>query len=219
MTRRRPRANMALTELVALAALACVPAGGAAAAGELPWNDNRPLVWADFRGPVPHAAPHEHVAMTAAALRWHYAYSLERSGGACAYRITEIRIEALFDPASSWVKPDHRRNNVLAHEQGHFDLTEVHRRMFEAASRAFQQDVRPCRGRNSRKVARFVEGDIAATLGELYERTWDNLERVQNLYDAQTRHGMNAGAQQDWLARIAAALGGAGWNDLGFEAL
>ena len=187
----------------------------ASAADAFAWNAHRPLRWDDFEGSVPKAAPHENVAVTAASLRWSYSYSLEWTRGSCLYRITKIEADALFDPRASWARPDGRTSAVLAHEQGHFDIAEMHKRMFDEASRPFLNARATCKGRDKRSIAKFVERDIDTTLGKLYERIWKNQIRVQEIYDAETRHGMDAAAQQGWLEKIAAGLRGRRWGELG----
>jgi hypothetical protein len=116
------------------------------------------------------------------------------------------------------VRPENRTDAVLAHEQGHFDIAEIHKRMFATASRRYLDADAPCRGRTRRDVVRFVERDIAATLGRLYERVWQNQMRLQARYDEETAHGMNAAGQSSWLRTIAAGLRGSNWPQLGFKA-
>jgi hypothetical protein len=199
----------------ASAALFMAIACPAKAGDEFVWNAERPLRWQDFAGPVPKHAPHANVAVTAASLRWSYSYSLEWSQSACVYRITSIHTDALFDPHVSWVRPDGRTAAVLAHEQGHFDIAEIHKRMFEVASQPYLGARAACKGRDKRSVAKFVEHDIDAKLGKIYERIWTNQNRVQATYDTETAHGMNAAVQKDWLVKIAAGLRGRGWDELG----
>jgi hypothetical protein len=202
----------------AAALLAALLLGGARsepAPREILWSAKRPLRWDDFVGRVPKSAPAKNVAMTAASLRFGYGYSLEWSRNECAYRITSLTIDALFDPRASWVRSGSRTAAVLAHEQGHFDIAEIHKLMFEAASRPFVDKRAACRGRDKKSISKNVEHDIDATLGKLYQRIWTNQVRVQNAYDGETAHGLNASAQKTWLAKIAAALKGRGWGELG----
>lgn len=204
--------------LAALALLGAAPAASrVAAADEIAWSPDRALRWADFQGSVPDSAAPENAATTASVMRWSYAYAVERSGDVCVYQLTSIESTASFDSAASWVRPEHRTADVLAHEQGHFDLTEIHKLMFDEASRSLLGTSGPCRGRNGKRIARSVERDIADTLGRVYEKIWSNHERVQNAYDSETAHGMNEIAQQTWRARIAAGLRGRGWEALGFD--
>jgi hypothetical protein len=215
----RSKPNAATLAIAASVILATAPAGRGvlAATDEISWNAQRRLSWDDFRGPVPRGRASADAAMTAASLRWSYAYTIERSGGVCVYEITKIETAATFDPAASWVEPDHRTADVLAHEQGHFDLTEVHKLMFDERSRGLLGTSGPCRGRNTRAIAKSVERDIAGTLGKIYDDIWSNHERVQAAYDAETEHSMNSAAQKSWLEKIAAALRGQGWDALGFD--
>ena len=191
----------------------CAVAGAASAAGaacaqEIRWSAERPLTWADFKGPVARGTASVNVAMTAASLSWSYDYEYERSGTSCTYRITDIRAFAEFHPDQSWVRPGNERPAVLAHEQGHFDIAQIHKITFERQARPFAGVARPCEGRNERSISSFIEREIARRVGSIYEQVWREHTRMQDTYDADTNHGMNAAAQREWLDRIAARLRG-----------
>jgi hypothetical protein len=181
-----------------------------AAAGAITWSADRPLQWSDFAGPVNPTAPFDTVAMTAASLNWTYSYQLERSSRRCVFRITEITTEALFHPEDSWARPEHRTAVVLEHEQGHFDLTHVHKLMLDREATALVGDERSCGRRAS--TAADVESRVAEAIRPLRERIWRDLQRVQAEYDASTRHGILVDAQRQWTARIREALRRGRWE-------
>ena len=56
---------------------------------------------------------------------------------------------------------------VLNHEQGHFDLTEIHRRRFDQRARRWIGSGGSCRGDTERARATFLEAEIQ---GKLLER-------------------------------------------------
>lgn len=200
-----------LVRACALLLVAClIP--GAAAAREVIWSAARPLTWADFTGPVARAAAPDNVAVTTASLVWTYEYDVQRSGGRCAYRILDIRSEAVFDGTRSWVRPGHRTAAVLAHEQGHFDITQIHKLAFERAVRDLIGTSDPCRGRSMRRASAEAQTAIAGIVKPIYERIWREHMRLQAAYDTDTRHGIDAEAQRRWLERIAEGLRRGSWD-------
>jgi predicted secreted Zn-dependent protease len=75
---------------------------------------------------------------------------------------------------------------ILAHEQGHFDITEIfarklHRELlkYKFSRRTFRQDV-----------------------NLIYDRVVKEKEAFQEAYDGQTDHSRNKKLQQEWLERI-----------------
>jgi hypothetical protein len=49
----------------------------------------------------------------------------------CRETALDVRVEVEFYPNSSWVKPGRKSTELLKHEQGHFDLTELYARKAE----------------------------------------------------------------------------------------
>ena len=188
--------------------LAVFAAGGVCEVGaqELVWEADRPLTWTDFRGPAPRGTEARDVAVTAASLNWTYEYEFERSAAGCSYRIADIRVSAVFHPENSWVRAGHATESVLAHEQGHFDITQIHKLMLEDLARGFVGATGSCKGRSSKRAARFVEDDIARIVGLHYRRVADLHTQLQASYDLETGHGTRHGSQQSWLGRIAGEL-------------
>jgi hypothetical protein len=174
------------------------------------WNAERRLTWEDFRGPVNPGAAVNTAATTATSLGWTYSYELERSRGRCTYRITDIATEALFDPNASWVKPAHATAIVLEHEQGHFDLTQIHKMELDRAASDIEGKRTGC-GDPDATLAE-VEAKVAEEVGPVRERIWQKLQSVQDQYDRETGHGTRVDAQREWTARIQQALRRGLWN-------
>lgn len=190
--------------LISIALIVAVP--GIVTADEIVWRSDRPLTWNDFEGRVSDEGDERRVAATAASLGWSYGYEVEWSDAGCAYRITEIRSSAVFETGESWVKSDHREPDVLAHEQGHFDIAELYRRAFDAEAGPLLGTGGSCAGQTRRRVTRFVAEAIQARLGPVYDRVWADYNAAQAQYDAETEHGMAAAAQQRWTRQIADGL-------------
>jgi Bacterial protein of unknown function (DUF922) len=141
-----------------------------------PWSPARPLTWNDFQGRPPAEGPEG--AKTAYTL-----YSVWK----CRGEAFEFRIIVAFRPRESWVKTlvlkdSIQRRTVLAHEQTHFDLAEVHvRRMRQA----FRNVTDPCRNTD-------------AVIGALADRLGQEEKVEQRRYDTETNHGLRAEQQAAW---------------------
>ena len=192
-------------------ALFAASAGTAVDADEIAWEAERPLRWSDFRGSVPRNTDEANVAATAASLGWTYAYEFERSGGGCIYRITNVQAAATFHSENSWVKPGFETAEVLEHEQGHFDITEIYRRTFETRTRELVGTTGACQGRTSKRASTRIAREISARIEPIYDALWAEHNQRQADYDLATGHGMFAAAQQDWTRRIAAAVDAGNW--------
>ncbi len=101
----------------------------------IPWTEERMLTWEDFQSRPQRGT--EAVASTSTSLGLTY----QLSSGNLTYDIT-----CAFSKWKSWgsLKTDY----ILAHEQGHFDITEIYARKLHAAlaayklrSRTYQQDI------------------------------------------------------------------------------
>lgn len=114
------------------------------------------------------------------------AYSLS-SIWKCRGQAFEFRVVAAFRPQQSWVKTlvlkdSLQRRTVLAHEQTHFDLAEVHARRMR---QVFRDLPSPCRR---------SDGE----LGALVDRLGREENAEQHRYDAETNHGLFTAQQAAW---------------------
>ena len=139
----------------------------------IPWVTNHRLRWDDFRCEPKRNT--DAVASTSTALG--IAYQIK--GGKLYYQVT-----CKFSKNKSWglVKTPY----ILAHEQGHFDITEIFARKLHQAlqgyslnNSSFQQDI-----------------------NTIYETVVRAKESLQAAYDADTDHSRNKRKQEEWLERI-----------------
>jgi hypothetical protein len=139
----------------------------------LPWSNTRPLTWEDFLCEPKRNT--DAVALTSTALG--IAYNL--SGGQLHYEIT-----CNFSKVKSWgiLKTSY----ILAHEQGHFDITEIYARILHRELLAYK----------------FNRRTFRQDVNEIYDRVVKEKEAFQLLYDGQTDHSRNKNIQQEWLDKI-----------------
>jgi hypothetical protein len=100
---------------------------------------------------------------------------------------------AEFYPERSWVRPERKTDRLLAHEQGHFDITEVF-------ARRMRKGIREANiGCNDEARA---EAEGKRILKEL-DAEWGKAERA---YDAETKNGIDLARQTAASERIAREL-------------
>ena len=141
------------------------------------WTSDKKLTWADFRG-TPDAGS-TNAALTSSSITIEFGYS---------NRGMNYGIKCRFNTASSWgrIKNEH----ILAHEQGHFDLAELHARKLNKALKAYVF--------NSKTVSRDVNA--------IYDTIMKEHHQVQQEYDEATDHSRKVAAQKVWEEKIAAEL-------------
>jgi hypothetical protein len=106
-----------------------------------------------------------------------------REGG--QYRLGDMEMHMTVLRAQSWVVAGHKTSALLAHEQGHFDITGlVYRRMLP--------ELRAVREHSLRRLANEVR--------RILRKYNIESQRLSDLYDSkpETDHGRNTQRQQAW---------------------
>jgi hypothetical protein len=156
----------------------------AVASGQtLRWEQHAALGWDDFKGRARRNSG-EPSAVTDTGFR----VQLECREGAL-----DIRVEAEFYMRSSWVKAARKSVELLRHEQGHFDITELYARKMRRAIRDAKIGCEDDR-RAEAAGKKIFEG---------LDREW---EKAEKLYDAETRDGTDLVRQREASERIAREL-------------
>ena len=141
------------------------------------------LVWEDFKG-KPNPSKDHHAASTRSGITYSWSYTAKPEG-----IDLDFDVFSNFYPESSWVISGEETPALLAHEQLHFDISELFARKL---LKAFQAYV-PMR-------------NIRRDLTKIYQQIEAERKRTQLLYDRQTNHGLLKEAQQEWEMRIAEEL-------------
>ncbi|TXE15990.1 DUF922 domain-containing protein [Psychroserpens burtonensis] len=139
------------------------------------WSDSKKLTWSDFKGQVEQNT--DAVAVTASGIA--FSFSVSQSND--KYIDFNAISEAYFYPEKSWYLKNKGDDYILAHEQLHFDITELH--------------VRQLRFNISRVN---VSQNIKQELRDLHEQANKNLAIMQNDYDTQTDNSINKTEQAIW---------------------
>jgi hypothetical protein len=139
------------------------------------WRADAPLVWDDFKGSA--ESNTDMLAMTKSKLK--YKWGCDEEGN------FNFEVIARFDRGTSW-KIGNPDKELLAHEQLHFDITELYaRKMRELLS-------------NLENPCSLTTEDMKAELSEV-QRDWD---ARQKLYDRETDHSKDKIAQAKWRQMI-----------------
>lgn len=94
----------------------------------------------------------------------------------------KIKISAIFDTSSSWVKPEFKHVQLLAHEQGHFDIAEIF----------------------SRKLQKKVDNEIKSSedyldkFQKIYDDLYEEYFQFQTQYEIDTDNGCDGENQKKY---------------------
>jgi hypothetical protein len=151
-------------------------------AEKIRWSESYQLSWADFQG-VPQGGS-GYVASTNSGMS--FSFSFGNRNGEIKY---DYSIESNFYPKLSWYKKGQVSDYILKHEQTHFDISELHTRMF----------------RKRMEESQFSD-NIKAEVGALYERTETERKEMQKRYDLESNHSQNKEAEHQWRNFVAEQL-------------
>ena len=149
--------------------------------GEFSWSETKKLTWADFKGKPDINS--DAVALTASGITFGYSYRQQRDTGEIISFTTDVN--AYFYPNMSWYHKDRANNYILAHEQLHFDLTELYVRKFRKAVKDIP-------------ITKTIKSDLK----KLQKDINSALSEAQNKYDFETNHSIIPEAQQRWIDSI-----------------
>lgn len=145
----------------------------------IPWAGVRKLTWEDFLCEPKRNT--DAVALTSTAL----GISYKMTNNQLNYEIT-----CSFSKRKSWGLL--RTPYILAHEQGHFDITEIFARKLHKQLLDYN--------------LHFNRRSYRQDVNVLYNRIVKEKEAFQEAYDSQTDHSRNKRIQQQWLETIDAIL-------------
>jgi IS1 family transposase len=143
----------------------------------IPWSTTTKLTWSDFKGnPDPHSP---NAALTSSNINIEFGYN--NTG-------FQYSIRCVFDKNRSWVRI--ATDEVLAHEQGHFDIAEIYARRLNKALATY----------------RFNVQTVSKDVNDVYSSMMKEHRQMQAQYDQETDYSRNRPKQAEWLKKIAADL-------------
>ncbi len=138
------------------------------------WEEDYKLSWEDFQGKIPKNT--QYAASTQSGM--YFSYSVQNTNGELS--LTTL-VSANFNPKESWYKPEKVNAVILAHEQGHFDITEIQARELRKNFAAY-------------KVSKNYKNDLQS----IYTKAESDRRAMQIKYDKETNHSIILEKQKEW---------------------
>ncbi len=143
---------------------------------KIAWRSDTRLDWKDFKGKPNKAS--RNAAMTDSG------YGFET--GDVVKDSMKFIVVNYFYPKSSWVKLDIATSGLLAHEQCHFDITEIFTRKF----------------RKQLLSSKLNRSTLKSMLEKLFNNNQEQWKNFQTKYDNETEHSKNEQKQKEWEKKV-----------------
>lgn len=146
------------------------------------WQEDRPLSWEDFKAEPDDSTSYSANTNSGITYNWDYSTATGRP-------VLNHEVSSNFYPKLSWVKDVEDKEYLLAHEQLHFDISELHARKLRKALAEYEI------GRN-----------IRLDLKRIYNKIETERSLMQKQFDKQTQHSENRKAEMRWRELVAKEL-------------
>lgn len=146
------------------------------------WSPDRQVTWDDFTGTMPGMnayAAYTHTLIT-------FGYTLTINGDTVQPQFT---IRCAFIRSLSWVnrsRPEALSEELLSHEQLHFDIAEL-------TARRLKEEL---------AAKTFYRTSYQTEITALYRKVIEDGDQLQRSYDKETRHGVDKIRQEEWKTEI-----------------
>ena len=161
------------------------------------WSKNYFLKWSDFLADPNHSAFED----SSSNIKYHHTWTVqsEMIDGKIFYLIDKIQLSTLFLRHLSWVRIQHSSDNLLKHEQGHFDLAESLRNtIVQNIENEFKERRFPTRGQNEEQRKQFAREDSGLMIAKELEKWNEILLEKRKQYDEETEYGENLEKQKEY---------------------
>jgi len=169
------------------------------------WSENPKVAWNDFRSTPPKNS--KNIAYTYTILDYSYLIkSLPQQK--CKFIFTEISTQGLMVTFNSWAKQKNQNDQILNHEQGHFDIAQIN------ALKLKQNMKQNLMGKNFDCANISISTDkttrmdiIAKELTEnLYQSVTKGWYAMDKKYDLESGHGFSVQGQDKWDSKLKYSL-------------
>lgn len=141
---------------------------------EIIWKNQTQLSWADYLAAKPQGQTLH--ALTASGVN--FDMSFEQANNTIT---VYLMVNAIFSAAESWSDPEHETTSLLAHEQLHFDITELNARKLRKSLLEYS-------------YTKNYESEIE----HLFREYSEERAGMQKEYDMATNHSNNRDKQTEW---------------------
>jgi hypothetical protein len=162
----------------------CLLTAQAASGQKIFWEEDKKLTWENFKSPVNRRKNPDIAAYTHCGWEFH---SMKSSDPKAPVTIT---IKTLFHEDKSWKDVKKTDDDILLHEQKHFDIAELFVRKFR---KAVAEKIR-------------TSGDYNRYFQAIYNGISQDYKNFQMAYDRETRHGIDKEKQTEYNNTISEQL-------------
>ena len=161
------------------------------------WSNDSFLSWSDFEAESNPAVFED----SHSAIKYRYTWTVnsDNKENEILFFIENIQLSVEFYPVLSWVRLSQTNDDLLKHEQGHFDLAElIKREHLEKLQNKFHEKRFPTRGKNEEQRKQFAKEDSGKLIAEEVEKLEVILSQRRKEYDVQTNFGQNLEKQLEY---------------------
>jgi len=145
------------------------------------WTKCQKLKWRDYLGDVPDSALNKNIfALTCSSISIKFNSEFD---------VPNYKILVYFNKKESWTR-DTNSNLLLIHEQLHFDIRELYARKIRMSIEI---------------LSNKKESDVLI-FDKIITNLFSELDKTQNKYDLETKHGANNTKQKEWNLKISKGL-------------
>jgi hypothetical protein len=161
------------------------------------WSPDHPLTWSNFWASAPEwAVQGNWVASPHLVINWSASFKAVRTGSVWTATITSLTVTNAVDCSLSWAIASRTSPEALHHEQLHFDLHEVYRRLLENTLRPMTFQA------SSESACQSLNTLVTSKSAEILQRA----QNTQLRFDNESANGLNLQAQAAWEIEIANLL-------------
>ena len=147
------------------------------------WNVAQPLQWSDFQGQIDGTSPF--IAFTFSGISYTWKMALDNQGT----RKFSFTVFSYMDKSKSWLREGRQSDELLVHEQLHFDINEYYARMLLDALQTST-----------------YSNNYRDEIKQVYDQIMKVRQETQDTYDNQTEHSKNKNNQAAWESHMAKLL-------------
>ena len=161
------------------------------------WSNDSFLSWSDFKAESNSAAFEDSHSV----IKYRYTWTVnsDNIGNQILFFIENIQLSVDFHSVLSWVRLSQANDDLLKHEQGHFDLAElIKRENLEKLQNKFYEKRFPTRGKNEEQQKQFAKEDSGKMIAEEVKKLDEILFQRRQEYDEKTTFGQNLEKQLEY---------------------
>jgi hypothetical protein len=152
------------------------------------WSQNNLLKWSDFKAESNPAVFEDSHSTIKYAFTW--TINSDKLNDDVVFLIENIQLTVEFHSLLSWVRFSEANDNLLKHEQGHFDLAETIRRDYvKNLENKFYNKVFPTRGHNDAQRKQLAKEDSGRMISKEVDKLTKILIKTREEYDEETNFG------------------------------